>query len=189
VGNGEPKQKILEDLLKKYRENMFIIKTLESTPSVTMKKKYFYCNVAVFVLLLSIFVFDLLLLAKLFFPDWFSLADSDYAVELEFLNVFFVLFNLLLDILLLIGIALYRMEAYSWIAARAVFSLLQIIAVNAVYHFIDPLSYYTLGLLLVSFIAGLFMSVKLSPRRIPKTIELVNSENETIKKTIYVFPD
>jgi hypothetical protein len=134
-------------------------------------------------------VFDLMLLAKLFFPDRFYSSDSAFAGELEFLNLSFAFFNLLLDIFLLVGIALYRMEAYSWIAARAIISLLQIIAVNAVYHFIDPLSYYTLGLLLISFIAGLFMSVKLSPRRVPKVIELVDGNNETIKKTIYVFPD
>jgi hypothetical protein len=156
---------------------------------VAVKKKYFYWNVAVFILLLSIFVLDLMLLAKMFFPDRFYSSDSGYAVELESLNLFFVFFNLLLDILLLVGIALYRMDAYSWIAARAVISLLQIIAVNAVYHFIDVLSYYTLGLLIISFVAGLFMSVKLSPRRVPRIIELVNDENETIKKTVYVFPD
>jgi hypothetical protein len=99
------------------------------------------------------------------------------------------LMNIALDIWLLIGVGLYKMETYSWIAARALISLLQIIAVNVSSRYsTDILIYFTLGLLVASFVAGLFMSVKLSPRRVPKTIE-VEIENEKIKKTIYVFPD
>ena len=189
VGSGEPKQSILDDISKKYKKNMAIIKMLESTPSIAMKKKYYYHNIGVFILLFAIFVLDSIISAKFFFPEWLNAPKLIYNDFEKYIIMTVNLINIALDVMLLIGADLYRMETYSWIAVRALISLVQIITVNVASRLnTDSLIYFTLVLLVASFVAGMFMGVKLSPRRVPKTIE-VEIENEKIKKTIYVFPD
>jgi hypothetical protein len=163
---------------------------LENAPSIAMKKKYYHYNIGVFILLLAIFAFDSIIMAIFFFPEWFHAPVLQYSYFERYVILIADAINMTADIALLIGVGLYKMETYSWIAVRAVLSLLQIVAVNvSSHHDTDGLVYLTFGLLVISFFAGLFMSIKLSPRRVPKIIDVVVDENEKIKKTIYVFPD
>ncbi|MDR2038297.1 MAG: hypothetical protein LBQ60_10290 [Bacteroidales bacterium] len=176
ISRGEPKQQILEDLSQKYKDKITIVKQLEITPSVVMKQKYYLFNILLFTLLLAALVLDTILLFRV---KWIN----PLTTTISYLNVG-------LDIMLLLGAGLYRIESYSWISARAIVSILQIIITHAYYQSpIDTLTFISLGLVVISFLLGLFLSIKLCPPRIPKTIEVDIDEKEKIKKTVYVFPD
>ncbi|MDR1865014.1 MAG: hypothetical protein LBR08_05510 [Bacteroidales bacterium] len=196
IDKGEPKQAILEDMSQKYKERIMIVKLLENTPSIAMKKKYFRFNIGMFILLLAILAVDMVVLVKLYHPEWLQSVGSNMLIEtgayteINFLVGFFALLNVGIDLILLVGAGFYRIETYSWIAARGLVSLLQLVVVNLYYrHATDVFTFLSLGLVAVSFLAGLFMSVKLCPPRVPKSIEVDVDENEKIKKTIYVFSD
>jgi hypothetical protein len=188
VKSGEPKQVIQEDISKRFKDKIAIIKQLEGVPSLSMRKKYRWFNVGIFILLLAIFTLDVWAMLRFFFPETFH-PGTEESVAAWLLGGLVIL-NIAIDAVLLIGVALYRLDTYSWISARAIISLLQIIAVQVSFPKAgDPLNYYILGLLVVSLAFGLFMSARLSPHRIPKKIEVTNSEGDKIPKIIYVFPD
>lgn len=186
IGKGEPKQQILEELSQQYKDKITIVKQLESTPSMAMKWKYLNYNHAMSALILIVFVLDIfaLYLQLTGKKDYISFA---WIRMLPYLNVF-------IDILLLAGVLRYRIETYSWIAARAVVSVVQIIVIHAYYKnipidFGQIIDYIVLALLLISFVLGLFLGVKLCPPRVPKIIEVDIDGSEKINKTVYVFPD
>ena len=181
IKKGEPKQQILEELSQQYKDKITIVKQLESTPSMVMKWKYLNYNHVMSFLLLAIFILDGVILYQQ------QIEPNAYAA---FWVTAFPFLNLAVDVLLLIGVLRYRIETYSWIAVRAIISLLQIVITHAYYNLpIDWLIWGVLFLLVVSFLLGLFLGVKLCPPRVPKTIEVNIDENEKINKTIYVFPD
>jgi len=178
VERGEPKQQILEELSHVYKDKVTINEQLEKTPSKMMKYKYAVFNYTLANLLLVALVLDAILLFK---ADWqYLIVDGCAAL------------NVGLDIIFLVGVLLYRTETYGWIASRAIVTLLIIIVSN---YFLPPtesiqmLVYVSLALIVVSFVLGLFLGVKLCPPRVPKIIEVDIDGVEKINKTIYVFPD
>lgn len=176
IKKGEPKQQILEELSLEYKDKITIVKQLENTPSIMMRHKYLKYNYLMSALLLTILVLDVI---AIFRAQWHHpLVDT-----ISYLNV-------AIDIILLTGAVLYRIENYSWIAARAIVSLIQIIITHVYYHQgIDLLTFIVLALIIISFLLGMFLGIKLCPPRIPKIIEVNVDDKETIKKTVYVFPD
>jgi hypothetical protein len=135
------------------------------------------------VLLFAILVLDIILLYQ---------QRTASVVELSIYSwtKAFPYFNILIDILLLTGVLRYRIEIYSWIAARAVISVIQIVVLNVISsQTVDVLIWIVLLLVVISFLLGLFLGVKLCPPRVPKEIEVDIDGVEKIKKTVYVFPD
>ena len=176
VKKGEPKQKILEELSYLYKDKVTIVKQLEVTPSQVMKYKYRNLNFLLAGLLSIALVMDIILFCRL---EWgFLMIDINTTL------------NVALDLIFIVGVLLIRIENYSWIAARAVVTLVTILVSFAYYHQpIDILIFISLVMVVASFFLGLLLGVKLCPARVPKTIEVDIDENEKIKKTIYVFPD
>lgn len=177
IDKGEPKQQILEELSHLYKDKLTIVKQLELTPSKVMKYKYRTYNYMLAGLLLATLILDIILIFKLHWGRY-QILDINYAI------------SVVLDAIFLIGVLLYRIESYSWVATRAVVSLATIM-VSIYYYFekIDVLIFVSLGLIFVFFFFGLLLSVKLCPPRVPKIIEVDIDGNEKINKTIYVFPD
>jgi len=177
VGKGEPKQKILEELSQIYKDKATIMKQLEVTPSKVMKYKYRMLNYLLAGLLLVALILDITLL--LFRLEWGNrIIDVNSTL------------NVVLDAIFLVGVLLFRIENYSWIASRAVITLISIATLYAYYHQpVDILIFISFSLIVTSFILGLLLGVKLCPQRIPKVIEVNIDGTEKINKTIYVFPD
>ncbi len=176
INKGEPKQQILEELSQLYKDKVAIVKQLELTPSKVMKYKYRMYNYLLAALLLAALVLDIILLSRLEWGD--RIVDINSAL------------NVALDVVFLIGVLLYRIEIYSWIAARAVVTLITIMAAYTYYHQpVDVLAFISLALIVISFVLGLLLGVKLCPPRVPKTVEVNIDETEKINKTVYVFPD
>jgi len=177
IDRGEPKQLILEELSNLFKDKVTIVRQLELTPSKAMKYKYKIYNYLLAVLLLSAFVLDTILLYKL---NWGKVI-IDYTTAL----------NVVLDAVFLIGVLLYRIEIYSWIASCAVVTLITLL--TSLYYYdlrgIDPLLFISLTLIVISFILGMLLGVKLCPQRIPKNIQVDIDGTEKINKTVYVFPD
>ena len=177
IDRGEPKQLILEELSQLYKDKVTIVKQLELTPSKAMKSKYQMYNYFLAALLLTAFVLDSILLFKL---NW-GKAIIDYTTAL----------NVALDAVFVIGVLIYRIEIYSWIASCAVVTLITIL--TSLYYYelrdIDPLLFISLTLIVISFILGLMLAVKLCPPRIPKNVEVDIDGIEKINKTVYVFAD
>jgi len=177
IDRGEPKQLILEELSQLFKDKVTIMRQLELTPSKAMKNKYQVYNYLLAALLLSAFVFDAMLLYKL---NWGkTIIDVTTAL------------NVALDAVFLVGVLLYRIEIYSWIASSAVVTLITLL--TSLYYYelrdIDPMLYISLTLTVISFILGLLLGVKLCPQRVPKNIEIDIDGTEKINKTVYVFPD
>jgi len=181
IKRGEPKQQILEDLSPLYKDKAFLVKTISSTPSKAMKTKYKIHNYLLAALLFAAFVIDVILFFKL--EPWKGDILSDT-------RQFNVVISVVLDLVFIAGVLLYRINIYSWIACRAFITLIAIIVAFGEFELLD---YVSLGLILISFVLGLFLSVKLCPARVPKTIEreidVEGSEKIINKNTIYVFPD
>ncbi len=176
LGRGEPKQMILEEMSQEHKDKITIVKLLEATPSKFMKQKYMMHKHLLTVLLLAALVLDTVSLFRL---EWGNVIID-----------FFTCLNVAIDLVLLVGTIAYRIETFSWIAARGIISLIQIVITHLYYHLpIDVLTLVVLGLVVISFLLGLFLSIKLCPPRIPKTIEVDIDGNEKINKTVYVFPD
>jgi hypothetical protein len=177
IDRGEPKQLILEELSHLYKDKVTIMRQLELTPSKAMKYKYKMYNYLLAVLLLSALVLDGILFYKLDFGKWII----DYTTAI----------NVALDAVFLIGVLLYRIEIYSWIASCAVVTLITLL--TSLYYYdlrdIDPMLFISLTLIVVSFILGLLLGVKLCPQRVPKNVEVDIDGIEKINKTVYVFPD
>ena len=177
IDRGEPKQLILEELSQLYKDKVTIMRQLELTPSNAMKNKYMMYNYLLAGLLLSAFVLDAILLFKL---NWGN-AIIDVTTAL----------NVALDAVFLVGVLLYRIEIYSWIASCAVVTLITLL--TSLYYYdlraIDPMLFISLSLIVISFILGLLLGVKLCPQRVPKNIEVDIDGTEKINKTVYVFPD
>jgi hypothetical protein len=194
IQRGEPKQLILEDLAPLYKDKATLVRTIESTPSKAMKAKYGIYNWILAALLLAAFVLDIILVIK----------ESENLTKWEMLNGQFVInFNtiisVVLDAVFLIGVLRIRTDIYSWISTRALITLIAIL-VTVTYHDagisgIHILLWIAFGLILISFFLGMFLGVKMCPRRVPKEIEVEVpklSEEEgfdKIRKTIYVYPD
>ena len=178
IDRGEPKQQILEELSRLYKDKVTIVRQLEQTPSKEMKYKYRNSNYMLAGLLLIALVLDVVLMSKLQWGAYWIL-DVNYAL------------SIILDAVFLFGVLLYRIESYSWVASRAVVSLV-IIMVSIYYYTFDQLDiliFVSLALIVVFFILGLLLGVRLCPPRVPKIIEVDIDGNEKINKTIYVFPD
>jgi len=177
IDRGEPKQLILEELSHLYKDKVTIVRQLEQTPSIAMRSKYRIHNYLLSVLLLTALILDAILLFKLNWGRWII----DYTTA----------FNVALDAVFLIGVLLFRIEIYSWIASCAVVTLITLL--SSLYYYdlgdIDPLLFISLTMIVVSFILGLLLSVKLCPSRIPKTVQVDIDGTEKINKTVYVFPD
>ena len=171
-----PKQQILEELSQIYKDKVTIVKQLELTPSKIMKYKFRMLNYILAALLSIALVLDILLLLRLKWGNW--IID------------FNTMLNVVLDVVFVIGVLLFRIENYSWIAARAVVTLVTITVSFMYYHQpIDILLFTSLNLIVASFFLGLLLGVKLCPPRVPKIIEVDVDGTEKISKTIYVFPD
>ena len=176
IGKGEPKQKILEELSQLYKDKATIMKQLEVTPSKVMKYECRMLNYLLAGLLLTAMILDSLLLLRL---EWGSIIIDANSI-----------LNVVLDAVFLVGVLLFRIENYSWIAARAVVTLVTITVSYAYYHIpINILIFISFSLIVASFILGLLLGVKLCPQRIPKVVEVNIDGIEKINKTIYVFPD
>ena len=177
IGKGEPKQQILEELSQLYKDKATIMRQLEVTPSKVMKYKYRMLNYLLAGFLLAALILDGILL--------FFRLERGYQI----IDVNSVL-NVVLDAVFLVGVLLFRIENYSWIAARAVITLISISILHAYYHqSVDILIFISFALVIASFVLGLLLGVKLCPQRVPKVIEVNIDETEKINKTIYVFPD
>ena len=177
IENGEPKQKILEELSKKYKDKAAISKQLEITPSKAMKALHRPLNITLIALLGLALVVDSVMLY------YFKIGEN-MIVDIS------TAVNVVLDLVFLWGAIRYIIEIYSWIACRAVSSLVIIVSTSMYYReVVSAWIFVSLGLVILSFFIGLLLAVKLCPRRVPKIIEVPVSETETIKKTIYVFPD
>jgi len=177
IERGDPKQQILDELSRLYKDHVTIVKQLEQTPSKAMKRKYVGHNYLLAALLLGALVLDSILLIRL---EWGKLIiDITTALNVALSLVFFI------------GVLLYRIEIYSWIASCGVVTLITIMA--SLYYYdisaISPLSFISLGVIVISFLLGLLLGVKLCPQRVPKVIEVDIDGVEKINKTIYVFPD
>jgi hypothetical protein len=181
IKRSEPKQQILEELSHLYKDKVTIMKQLELTPSESMKEKFKMHNYGLAVLLLSVFVLDSILLIQLLLTHWGGKVVIDFTTTL----------NVVLNAVFLVGVLLYRIEIYSWIASCAVVTLITITASLYYYEIqqISPLLFISLALIIVSFVLGLLLGVKLCPQRVPKVIEVDIDGVEKINKTIYVFPD
>jgi len=177
IGRGEPKQQILEELSQLYKDKVTIVKLLEVTPSLVMKQKYRMHNYLLAIFLLAALVLDSIMLFQLEWGKWI----------IDFTTVL----NVVLDVIFVIGVLMYRNEIYSWISARAVISLVTVIA-TLYYHEIqtlNPMLYISLGLVVISFVLGMVLGLKLCPPRVPKIIEIDIDGTEKINKTVYVFAD
>jgi len=177
IDRGEPKQLILEELSQLYKDKVTIVRQLELTPSKAMKLKYRAFNYLLAALLLAVLVLDVLLLSMLEWGIWI--------IDIT------TILNVALDTVFLIGVLMFWIEIYSWIASSAVVTLITIIASLYYYEFHDlnPIVFVSLGLILVSLLLGLLLGVKLCPPRVPKIIEVDIDGTEKINKTVYVFPD
>ncbi|MDR1172305.1 MAG: hypothetical protein LBL24_07625 [Bacteroidales bacterium] len=176
IDRGEPKQQILEELSQLYKDRVTIVKQLEVSPSKVMRYKYRMHNYLLAALLLAALVLDIISLSRLEWGD--RIVDVNSAL------------NVVLDVIFLIGVLSYRIEIYSWIAARAVVTLITIMAAYTYYHRpVEILIFISLALIVISFVLGLLLGVKLCPPRVPKTVEVDIDGTEKINKTIYVFPD
>jgi len=176
VGRGEQKQQILEELSQLYKDKVTIVKQLEVTPSLEMKQKYQMHNYLLAAFLLAALVLDTCTL-------WWEWG--------KWIIIYPTMLNIVLDVVFVIGVLMYRNEIYSWISSRAVVSLVMIIA-TLYYHEIqtlNPMLVVSLGLVLISFVLGMVLGVKLCPPRIPKVIEVDIDGTEKINKTVYVFAD
>ena len=178
IDKGIPKQQILEELSFLYKDKMPVLKQLELTPSKMMKQKYRLFNYMLAGLLLAATILDIIILKNL---KW-----GMYPI----LDVFYTL-NVVLDAVFLVGVFLYRIESYSWVASRAVVSLLTITVTLYYQSFSDlnMLIFISLTLIVVFLVLGLLLGVKLCPQRVPKIIELDVNGTEKVNKTIYVFTD
>jgi len=176
IARGESKQQILEELSCLYKDKVTIVKQLEKIPSNVMRQKYRIHNYFLAFLLLCAFTLDILLLFRL--PWGNAIVDITSII------------HVVLDVVFIVGVLLYRIEIYSWIATRALVAFLNII-ISRFYYFQveDYLIYFSLALIIISFILGLLIGVKLCPPRVPKTIEIDIDGTEKINKTIHVFPD
>ena len=177
IDRGEPKQLILEELSQLYKDKVTIVRQLELTPSRAMKSKYEIYNYLLAALLFTALVMDSILLYRL---TW-GRTIIDFTTAL----------NVALDAVFLVGVLLYRIEIYSWIASSAVVTLITLLTSLYYYdyHTIDPLLFISLTLIVISFILGLLLGVKLCPQRVPKNVEIDIDGTEKINKTVYVFPD
>ena len=180
VNKGEPKQLILEELSQLYKDKVTIARQLELTPSRMMKYKCRRYNYLLAALLLVALLLHSILLYRLQF-----LEKGVVIIGLT------TTLNVVLDVVFLIGVLLYRIEIYSWIASCAVVTLITILSTLYYYSLrqVDPLLFVSLTVIVISFILGLLLCVKLCPPRIPKIIEIDINGSEKINKTVYVFPD
>jgi len=175
VDKGESKQQILEDLSHLYKDKITLMKQLETTPSRIMKYKFRIYNYILASLLLVVLVLDVITISRL---HWEVLViDIDLIV------------NVVLDVVFLVSVLLFKTETYTWIAVRAAVTLLTITTAHTAYDQIDMLVFVSLILIVVSFVLGMMLSVRLCPPRVPKTVEVNVGKNQKINKTIYVFPD
>jgi hypothetical protein len=141
-----------------------------------MKHKYRTYNYGLAALLQVSLILDIVTLFRL---DW-----GDRIIDIC------LSLNVALGTIFLFGVLLYRIDTYSWIATGAITTLVAIVSSLLYYHRdIDPLVMISLALIVISFVLGMFLGVKLCPQRIPKTIEVDIDGVEKINKTIYVFPD
>ena len=174
---GESKQQILEELSQLYKDKVTIVKLLEQTPSKVMRNKFMMHNYGLALLLMSVLVLDTIL--------FFQLQKGNLVID------FTAGLNIVLSAIFATGVLMYRIEIYSWIASSAVVTLITLIASLYYYELsdINPLLFVSLFLIVISFILGLLLGVKLCPSRVPKTIEVDIDWVEKINKTVYVFPD
>lgn len=178
INEGIPKQQILEELSQSYKDKVSIVKQLELTPSKLMKYKFRMFNYMLAGLLLAAMILDVIIIVH-----------SELGTYLV-MDIFFGL-SVVLDVIFLIGVLLYRIESYSWIASRAIVSLITI-TISMYYYTIaeiDKLVFVSLALIAIFFVLGLLLGVKLCPSRVPKIIEVDIDGSEKINKTVYVFPD
>ena len=178
IAEGKPKQQILEDLSLLYKDKNTIIRQLELTPSTKTIHKYRWLNYLLASLLLAATILDIIIISNM---SW----------GMPPVLVFHYGLCVALDAIFLVGVLLYWIESYSWVASRAVVSL-TLIAVTAYYQSLNDvhvLIFISFGLIITFFVLGLLLCVKLCPPRVPKFIELEVDESEKINKTKYVFPD
>ena len=181
IKNGIPKQQILEELSQLYEDKATIVKQIEKTPSLAARAKCLKYNYMLFACLLMALILDTILIFKI---DIGNLGSG------EKVHLFNTILSIVLDVVFIVGVIFYLVEIYSWIAARALVTLLTLMISFGYYHSeIHLLVYLSLFLIIVSFALGLLMGVKLFPQRIPKTIEIDIDGVEKLKKTIYVYPD
>jgi len=174
IEKGEPKQVILEELSKQFKDKATIMRQLEITPSKAMRDKYRVHNYLLAGLMLMALVLHGILFFRLDWDNWIT----------DFATVLIVC----MDVVFLIFLLMYRIEIYSWIAASAVVTLITILAL-LYYNDLAALWFVSLAVLVVSCILGLLLGVKLFPPRIPKIIEIDIDGTEKINKTVYVFAD
>ena len=174
IDKGESKQAILEVLSKQCKDKATIMRQLEITPSKAMRDKYRIHNYLLAGMMLAALVLHSILLFRL---DW-----ENKITDIATLLIVF------LDVVFLIGLLMYKIEIYSWIAACAVVTLITIL-VLLYYNALESLWFVSLAVVVVTCILGLLLGVKLFPPRIPKIIEIEIDGTEKVKKTVYVFAD
>jgi len=178
IDKGKPKQQILEELSMKYKDKATVSRQLEIIPSRTMKDKYRLFNYMLAALLLVVTILDIIILSKL---NWgkYPILDINFAL------------SIVLDAIFLVGVLLYRNEIYSWVASRAVVSLIIILTMisGQLFPDINVLIFVSLSLVILFLVLSLFLGIRLCPPRVPKVVEVDVNGIAKINKTIYVFPD
>ena len=179
IDRGEPKQLILEEMTQLYKDKMTIVRTLEVTPSKAMRQKYKPLNFLLVGLLMAVLVLNVILLFKV---QW---------MITPIIIKFTTALNVALNACFLYFVWTYRIEVYSWISSCALITLVTLTSSLYYYEFqeISPLLFISILLILVCFVLGLMLGVKLCPPRVPKIIEVDIDGTEKINKTIYVFGD
>ena len=180
IKKGEPKQQVLEELRNVYDDKATLIKQIEKTPSNAAKTKYVKYNYLLCGCLLMALILNVLFLFK-FEPD---LGAGERVL------LYSTLLSIVLDVVFIVGVLMYFIEIYSWIAARALLTLMTLLISFGYFKTeIHLFVYLSFALIIVSFTLGLLLGVKLCPQRVPKIVEVEIDETEKIKKTVYVFPD
>ena len=171
----------MEELSQLYEDKATLVRQLEKTPSLSAKAKHVMYNYLLSACLLAALILDIMFVFKF---ETVNLGPGEKVL------LFNAVLSIVLDSIFFIGVLFYFIEIYSWIAARALVTLITLSISFGYYHIsIHLLVYLSLLMIIISFALGLLLGVKLFPPRVPKIIEVDIDEVEKLKKTIYVFPD
>ena len=151
IKRGELKQQIFEDLSPLYKDKVTLVRQIEITPSRAMKSKYGIFNYVLAFFLLAALAVDIVLITKLDTNHWFS--NLWYHLMINYITVL----SIVLDTVFFVGVLLYRIEIYSWIASRALLTLITLVASASFEKVFDQeivfvLLLISLGLIVISFI-------------------------------------
>ena len=177
IAEGEPKEKILEELSERFKDQVMVMKILENTPSKVKREIYGTMNMMLLLLLILTMVADIVMIF-----------DTGAERKMIFVNLCTSV-SIVLDVIFIVAVLRYKVELYLWIFSRAFVSM--IIAIVLYIHdsqYVDRMVYVAFGLTVFSTALGMWLAGKLCPKRVPKKVTLSNGR-ENIISMIYVYPD